>query len=145
MNEGLSKKLLNDFPRLYRDRNDSSMQYGFECGDGWFDLIYKLSQDVEAVARQSGLSPDSPEWPLCRQVKEKLGSLRFVVLATDKNHAMYERISELRIAALNQSGKTCEYCGNPGELVTRHGISTLCPEHASNSSSKLFYLLRISE
>lgn len=81
MNEALSKKLLDDFPALFRDRNESSMQRGFECGDGWFDLIYKLSQDIECVAREGGLNPDSHEWPLCRQVKEKMGSLRFVVFA----------------------------------------------------------------
>lgn len=134
MNEELSNKLLNDFPRLYRNHHDSSMQRGFECGDGWFDLIYKLSRDVESVARESGLSPDSAEWPLCRQVKEKLGSLRFVVLTTDKNRAMYERISELRLAALNQSVKTCESCGKAGEPVRNRGIAVLCPEHARQAA-----------
>lgn len=130
MNEALTKKLLDDFPWLYRNRNESSMQHGFVCGDGWFDLIYKLSQDIEAVARESGLSPDSPEWPLCRQVKEKLGSLRFVVFAVDERFGIYERISELRLAALNRSFQICEYCGQPGELITDGYIATLCPEHA---------------
>lgn len=134
MNEELSQKLLEDFPRLYRDRHDSSMQHGFECGDGWFVLIYQLSLDIEAVAREYGLSPNSPEWPKCRQVKEKLGSLRFVVFANEQHRAMHDRISELILTALNQSVKICEFCGKPGELVTRHGISTLCPEHARQSS-----------
>ena len=133
MNEELSNKLLEDFPRLYRDRHDSSMQHGFVCGDGWFDLIYQLSLDIEAVAREYRLSPDSPEWPKCRQVKEKIGSLRFVVFANEQHLAMYERISELILTALNQSVKICEYFGKPGELVILHGISTLCPEHARQS------------
>lgn len=130
MNEKLSKKLLDDFPKLFRNRLESSMQYGFVCGDGWFDLIYKLSRDIEAVAREGGLKPDSAHWPLCRQVKEKFGSLRFVVFAVEENFEIYERISELRVAALNQSLQICEYCGQPGELVTEGCISTLCPEHA---------------
>ncbi len=130
MNEELSNKLLDDFPRLFRNRDQSSMQRGFECGDGWFELIYQLSRDIETVARESGLSPDSAEWPKCRQVKEKLGSLRFVVFATDQHRTMYKRISQLRLDALNQSAKTCECCGKPGELVTAHGISTLCLDHA---------------
>ncbi|MEQ1533773.1 MAG: hypothetical protein HOO97_11770 [Sideroxydans sp.] len=46
------------------------MQREFECGDGWFELIYQLSQDIETVARKNGLIPDSLEWPLCRQVNE---------------------------------------------------------------------------
>lgn len=115
MNEALSKKLLDDFPRLYRDRHKTSMQRGFECGDGWFELIYKLSQDVEAVARDGGLNPDAPEWPLCRQVKEKMGSLRFVVHAVEGYSEIYESISELRLAALNRSLQISEQCGNPCE------------------------------
>lgn len=133
MKKNLAEKLLDDFPFLYRDRNNSSMQYGFACGDGWFDLIYRLSQDIEAVARESGLSPDSPEWPRCRQVKKKLGSLRFIVFANEKHRAMYDRINDLILTALNRSFEICEYCGKPGEIVTTHSISTLRQEHARQS------------
>ncbi len=130
MNAVLSNKLLDDFPHLYRSPNESSMQHGFECGDGWFDLIYKLSQDIEAVAREGGLKPDSPDWPLCRQVKEKMGSLRFVVFAVDGLLEVNERINELRLAALNRSLQICEQCGQPGRLVSDGSIATLCTEHA---------------
>ena len=58
MNEALTKKLLDDFPRLFRNRHETSMQRGFECGNGWFDLIYQLSRDIESAARENGLSPD---------------------------------------------------------------------------------------
>ena len=108
MNDELSKKLLDDFPRLFRDRNETSMQRGFECGDGWFGLVYKLAQDIESVARESGLSPDSPEWPQCRQVKTKMGSLRFVVFAVQGRPEMNKRISDLRTVALNLSFSICE-------------------------------------
>lgn len=134
MNEKLSYKLLDDFPELFRNRHETSMQRGFECGDGWFDLIYKLAQDIEAVARESGLSPGSPEWPLCRQVKEKMGSLRFVVFAVDGITGLNERISDLRHSALNQSLRICEYCGRPGEFA-QDRMATLCPEHARQDST----------
>jgi hypothetical protein len=133
MNSELTKKLLDDFPRLFRNQNESSMQRGFECGDGWFDLIYQLSQDIEAVARKSGLNSDAPEWPLCRQVKEKMGSLHFVVFAVDEYRDIYERIGELRLAALNRSLQICEQCGQHGEPVTEGSIATLCPEHSSHA------------
>ena len=133
MNEVLSNKLLDDFPLLFRNRHETSIQRGFECGDGWFELIYKLSQDIETVARESGLSPDSPEWPLCRQVKEKMGSLRFVVFAINRLTEVNERISELRVTALNRSLQICEQCGKPGELVTEGCIATLCREHAHHT------------
>lgn len=134
MNKELSKKLFDDFPYLFRNRHESSMQRGFECGDGWFELIYNLSQDIEAVARENGLNPDSPEWPLCRQVKEKLGSLRFVIFAVDGLVEVNECISELRVAALNRSLQICEQCGKSGELVTEDCIATLCPEHARQTA-----------
>lgn len=130
MNEALSKKLFDDFPRLYRDRHESSMQRGFECGDGWFDLIYKLSQDIEAAAHDAGLEPDSPDWPRCRQVKEKLGGIRFYVF-----NCSNERIRALIDSAYEQSCKTCEYCGKPGERATDGGKAAMCPEHAKQAAT----------
>jgi hypothetical protein len=135
MNEKLSNKLLDDFPRLYRDWNKTSMQNYFSCGDGWFDLIYRLSQDIETVAREGGLNLALAQWPLCRQVKEKMGSLRFIVFAADEYLEIYERISALRLEALNQSLRICEYCGKPGELVTDDRIATMCSEHARQAAT----------
>lgn len=135
MNDELTKRLLDDFPMLYRNRHETSMQRGFECGDGWFDLIYKLSQDIEAVAREAGLNPDSPEWPWCRGVKEKFGSLRFHVFAVDAFRDVYERICDLRRTALEQSLQVCEECGAPGALCNEQ-LLTLCPEHAGALQAK---------
>ena len=103
MSPDLTKKLLDDFPKLFRSQHETSMQRGFECGDGWFELIYKLSQEVEVVARDSGLKIDSPQWPLCRQVKAKMGSLRFIVFRAEEHVVMYERVRELIHAAMDQS------------------------------------------
>ena len=132
MNDELTKKLLDDFPKLYRNRHETSMQNGFRCGDGWFDLIYKLSRDIEAVAGECGINPDSPEWPWCRGVKEKLGSLRFRVFAVDEFRDVYERIVDLIQAASAQSLQVCEECGAPGVQCDRQ-LRTLCTEHAGTS------------
>ena len=128
MNEELTGKLLADFPYLYRDRHLSSMQNGFVCGDGWFDLIYKTSQDIELAARESGLTPDSPYWPKCRQVKEKFGTLRFVVFAIEGFPVLSQRINELRLAALNRSLEICERCDQSVKVVTNGLSATLCTE-----------------
>lgn len=114
MNKALTKKLFDDFLYLFRNPHESSLQRGFECGDGWFDLIYKLAGDIEAVARENELNPDSDEWPRCRQVKEKLGSLRFVVFAIEGREEVSERINELRLAAEIKSRQVCEACGKSG-------------------------------
>jgi hypothetical protein len=129
MNEVLSKKLLEDFPVLFRHRSESSMQQGFECGDGWFDLVYQLSRDIETAASECGMKPDDPSWPLCRQVKEKFGSLRFVVLAVEGWPDLSERISELKLHALNRSLNVCPECCQDVEAVSEGCAAILCPAH----------------
>ena len=63
MNEALTKKLLDDFPRLFRDRSATSMQRGFECGDGWFDMIYGIICDESCLYR---LAVSSTKCKKCR-------------------------------------------------------------------------------
>jgi hypothetical protein len=51
MNVANEKRLMFLFPRLYRGHKlsirESCMPFGFECGDGWFDLLYDLSEKLE--------------------------------------------------------------------------------------------------
>jgi hypothetical protein len=130
MNEALTKKLIGDFPKLFRKVNESALQRGFECGDGWFDLIYKLAQDIETAAHQNNLNPESDDWPICRQVKQKMGALHFVVFAVEGQAAMNDRISLLRTTAFNQSLKICEECGKHGQFYSAKVCATLCSDHA---------------
>ena len=69
-----------------------------------------------------------------RQVKEKFGSLHFVVFAVEGLSEINERISELVLAASNRSLQICEYCGKSGEFVTDGCIATLCPDHARQAT-----------
>jgi hypothetical protein len=47
----LDQKLVKRFPVLYQDRyspmSQTCMCWGFECGDGWFDIIWQLSLALE--------------------------------------------------------------------------------------------------
>ena len=76
-----TQKLFNSFPRLYRGRvksvQESLMSLGFDCDDGWFDLIWTLSQKIEDTARQAGLELQCNAWTEAIQVKQKMGTLRF--------------------------------------------------------------------
>lgn len=116
MKKQLEDKLFNDFTDLYKGRfrgfQENLMGFGFECGDGWFDLIYQLSQNivnidptVEAV-----------------QVKEKFGGLRFYITGGS------EEIHNLIDAAEDLSFETCEDCGTKENVtVNKVGwIATLC-------------------
>ena len=112
MNERHTNRLIDDFPSLYRDcfcsPHQSNMAFGFECGDGWFDIIYKLSEQLEE------------EGVFATQVKEKYGTLRFYVgYASDR---AFDMIDE----AEAQTETTCELCGERGRLRGRGWVVTRC-------------------
>lgn len=86
------------------------MPFGFECGDGWFSLIYKLSADIERVAADAGLNPLSDAWPEVMQVKEKFGSLCFYMRGAT------EEMRNLIMEAQGKSVRVCEVCGKEGKL-----------------------------
>lgn len=112
MNKENTEKLLADFSRLYRERDRSALHWGFQCDDGWFDLLYDLSAKIETKARELGIDPASEDWPHAMGVKEKFGKLRFLVVAPKSTDAINELISE----AEEKSATTCELCGQPGTL-----------------------------
>lgn len=78
MNKDLEESLFNSHPILYRERHLpetlSLMSWGFTCDDGWFELLKKLSGQLEEYNRNN---PDNPV--IARQVKSKFGGLRFYV------------------------------------------------------------------
>jgi len=115
MSPELDKKLIAAFPKLYRVQR---MLWGFECGDGWYDLLYELSAELEAL-----IDPDE-EFPICAvQVKEKFGGLRFYLSSET------EEMSELIHKAEVKSEHTCEICGAPGRPRGGGWIAVLCNTH----------------
>lgn len=112
------------------------MCWGFDHGDGWFEIIWQLSLAIE---EELGYPWLQERWFLLKkrflrrwkrlepntgfavfQVKEKFGMLRFYCGATESIHK-YIRLAE------QLSAVTCEDCGEPGGRVEHRGwISTLC-------------------
>jgi hypothetical protein len=126
MNAQNTKALVESFPVLYcgADRpraTDSAPRFFFECRDGWFNLIFRLSEKLERSARRCGAAPDSTDWPRALQVKEKYGTLRFYAMpATDE-------FSTLIDEAEKQSARICELCGGPAKLQEKGGwYKTFC-------------------
>lgn len=127
MNEKNTLALIAAAPLLYRHCGDKAyaypIKYGIECGDGWFDLLMRLSVKIEADL-QAMLTEGQQDLPCVLQVKEKFGALRFAM-----NHPAQWR--EWIAEAVKASGQTCERCGLPGSSHIRSGfIKTLCPAHA---------------
>lgn len=128
LNPELAEKLYAAFPRLYRGRHksdqESSMCWGFECGDGWYPLLYDLSLEL------SNYLAEHPELDFeAVQVKSKLGSLCFYLNDYDKiTRGMIDQ-------ACQRASLTCELTGKPGQLhgspTRRFSVMVLCPEKAA--------------
>ena len=88
MNAEKENYLYETYPSLYRQHTLSMEQtcmcWGFECGDGWFDIINNLSQKLVEIATTVEAV----------QVKEKFGGLRFYIgpVDTDKSGLVYNLI-----------------------------------------------------
>lgn len=125
----LDAKLVKAFPTLYADRNkpmnQTAMCWGFQCGDGWFKLIWDLSKKLEPMVKKwkcpKSLQGSGYECA-ASTVKEKFGTLRFyMTTSTDEMEAAITEAEKI-------SAKTCEDCGKPGKNQSIGGWwRTVCP------------------
>ncbi len=122
--------LFETFPRLYANRNKhfSPMEHGMCCGDGWYEILWKLSTHLEPlVVEYEQHDADGAPCPRAVEVKERAGELLFAMaperLVTD---AMREAIAD----AENEAVNTCEICGKQGKYrAVRESFQTLCDTH----------------
>ena len=115
MREELERRLLLRWPEWFDIR-------GFEHGDGWFGILWRLCEDLEPLAE--GLEGEgSPPFEVVR-VREEGGGLR--VYANGGTDAICERIE----AAQEESLRTCEVCGQPGLRRRNRWVRIRCDEHA---------------
>ena len=129
MNKHLTEKIFQHCPLIYRSNPDGSNTLvncsGFECGDGWFEIIFNFS--IEAEAKVKEMKEEGAEefsLPLVLQVKEKLGGL--CIYMTES----CETINALIDSAQKNAARTCELCGDSGiRRESRTGWwMTLCDE-----------------
>lgn len=108
------KRLFDAYPMLYRGAElgpqKNLMCFGFECADGWYELIDELSRQI------CELSPMT----MAFQVKEKYGTLRFYV--DTAVGVVLDVIQDFEEC----SGKICEECGEPGKIRAGGWVKTLC-------------------
>jgi hypothetical protein len=155
MKKSLQQKLFDKYPKLYAQRHltirESCMPWGICVGNGWYDLIDKLSQDITDIINKEGCKITCE----AVQVKEKFGGLRFYVdfgnqdlidVWTDFLSAkeLAEKISELISLAESESFKICDICGEPGTPQNDGWISTRCEKHAKLTGAEI-RLLEIEE
>lgn len=109
MNDGWRGR--GDPPPTYKPITHYSGRDGW-VGKGWEPILYRLAEDLIALGWDRQI----------RQVKEKLGGLRFYIRSGDAT--FQKRIEQ----AEDESYITCEECGAPGvRCSVDYWIKTECP------------------
>jgi hypothetical protein len=120
MNPYLTQILLDKYPKLF----SNGQFWGFECGDGWYDILDNLCGAIkEHTYDGDDLYVD--------QVKEKFGRLRFYLSRED------DVIHGMVTLAEYMSGQICETCGNRGETRGGSWMVTLCDKHHEERIARL--------
>jgi hypothetical protein len=108
---------------LYGDPRETCLCYGFEHRDGWFDLVWRLCEQIEKVVGEG--TPFK-----VAQVKQKFGGLRFYF---EGDNDAFDAIYAHTAAAEQESFHICEVCGQPGTLIGHN--RTGCDVHFDSGSS----------
>ena len=122
-----SKILTERYPKIFSLPEGSAepfSYFGFECGDGWFDLIDLLCKRIQHHIDWA--IKDLPEEKkegfqvVATQIKEKFGTLRFYHSGGD------DHTDGMISMAESMSGKICEICGDKATVQTKGWIRNIC-------------------
>ena len=134
MKRELDEQLCKVYPKMMVNRGkpmqETAMCWGFECGDGWFNILNQLMGNIQHHIDWNNSNFEKgytqykqvPQVTL-DQVKEKFGTLRFYYTGGDDVIDGMVRMAE------SMSSVTCEECGNPGTRTGGGWIKTACKEH----------------
>jgi hypothetical protein len=167
MNEELDKQLCEKYPLLFKDRNGdmrtTAMVWGFEHGDGWFNIIDVLCWHLhrkydDAVSRhehlvtrlgkplfgEKGVAVTQEDVDDVKaKMEEEAEKVPTVVQVKEKfgtlrfyvNGATEEQHHYISFAEA-MSSRTCETCGSPGKRLGHRWIYTSCEVHAKEGDWK---------
>lgn len=121
MDANVDALLSERHPRIFLHdaRGPTSGAWGFECLNGWFNIIDTLAFGLQAETDEHG----APQ-VIATQVKEKYGTLRFYVATSNATQNALIHMAE------RLSATTCDVCGGPGMLRTTGWYATRCDAHA---------------
>ena len=133
MKPELDAQLCERYPKMMVNRNRSMMEttmyWGFECGDGWFDILDQLMGNIQHHIDWRNRKGEVVAQVTVDQVKEKFGTLRFYYTGGD------DYVRGLVSMAESMSGVTCETCGNPGKSTGGGWIKTVCEAHSGRKNN----------
>jgi len=107
VDEELEKTLLSKFPEVFGQYGDlpEGRRWGIDCGNGWFMLLSVLCYQLQGHVDRGG----GPQ-VVARQIKQKMGMLMFLTSGADEY--CKGAIEVVQLLSL----KTCESCGNAGQI-----------------------------
>jgi hypothetical protein len=118
------------YPKMMANRGlpmtETAMCWGFECGDGWFQILNQLMGNIQNHIDWSNRNGEVVSQVTLDQVKEKFGTLRFYYTGGD------DYIRGMVTMAESMSGVTCEECGKPATAnwpQPSGWVRTVCVEH----------------
>jgi len=119
------QKMHQKYPEMLQgltmDMTKSCLAWGFECAEGWNDIIENMLEQLQIE------SNNQKEQVVIEQIKEKFGTLRVY------HSGLYsDNVNQIVRRAELKSAETCEVCGKKGEVRGGGWIKTLCDEHANN-------------
>jgi hypothetical protein len=134
VNSELDKKLVEKYPKIFRDRfsnpKETLMCWGFDVGDGWYKIIDSLCGQIQhhidwaQEKKEKYGQGEGCSQVVAVQVKEKFGGLRFYYDGGDNMIDGMVRMAE------SWAVNTCEVCGERGELRNDHTwMYTACDNH----------------
>jgi hypothetical protein len=138
-------KLTEEFPELF-----AKLEYGCECGDGWYQIIRAFCIAVKSTAFniREDATLDIPKVELTC-VKQKFGTIRiyYSLSYDDKWTKLYNTDINQYLKNIDKAEQfifgcsqmahcisliTCENTGKPGKMHVRGGwVKVLCPEEAA--------------
>jgi len=170
MNKNNTYKLWEKYPTIFAGRylslQESLIPFGFECGDGWYNLIDELCETITIIIGNKDIKF------VADQVKEKFGGLRFYYHMEGKNvnnglgwfsHLMIkfswvrqkywkfihfrqkfyknttEKIEHAIRVAEHKSYEICEICGKNGKLRGKGWLTTQCDKCWSKNKKVAYY------
>lgn len=131
MTEEKDRLLSERYPEIFKDHRrgarETPASFGFDCSDGWFDIIDALCKNIQDHlthhrARRHMTNEEFEERVQVRavQVKEKFGGLRFYVSGGD------DYVRGAVAVAESMSYRICESCGDKGHRRSGGWVKTLC-------------------
>ena len=124
MKQELDELLCKKYSKMMVNRNknmqETCMCWGFECGDGWFNILDQLMGNIQHHIDWKNRKEEVVAQVTLDQVKEKFGTLRFYYSGGD------DAIDGMVRMAESMSGVTCEECSAPAQTHGPGWIRTIC-------------------